>query len=221
MRIPALKAAAALVVLVTSCANPINLKTAERYYRAGQFESDQGNHYKSASFQSRAWFNAKVGGADPKGMSRTLYAYGRQLALLGEFDEAVERLEEALKVERSVSPPLPVEILRRTSLLGRVFLDTERPAEALPLLQESLESLRAPDGFDVRVADYMYILRDLSSATAAAGSSEDLLALRAELDELRQVHGDVEIDDLYERFTPEAVERRIRQDSSPAKYRSK
>lgn len=223
MRIPTLKGAAALLLLAASCANPVQLKTAERYFESGIEVSERGNHYHGAALFSRAYGNAKMGKANDAGLSMTLYAYGRELALLGEFEEAIGLLEESIQVERKVaqSTSAPAEILRRTSVLGRVYLDTGRPAEALAPLQEAVEIVRAVGVDQVSPQDYMDLLQDLEQATAAAGSAAALEPLRAELTGLRNQQGDVEQDSPYERFTPEAVQLRLGADRSPSEFKPK
>ncbi len=147
------------------------------------------------------------------------YAYGRELALLGEFEEAVELLEESLKFERRSEPVDTGNMLRRVSVLGRIFLDTNRPAEALPHFREADDLARGMEPGAVPPGDMMYHLRDLEKATAAAGTAAELEVIRAELKTLLDEHGDEGPSAHYFRFTPEDVRLRIAADTSPAKWK--
>lgn len=154
---------------------------------------------------SRAYGNAKIGGANDGALAMAMYGYGRELALLGEFEEAESMLTGSLALQREVEPFGPLEVIRRTSVLGRVYLDTGRPALALPLLLETRDLANGLPAGEVSVADTMYLLNEIVAAGEATGGGADLRGADQELAQLRAEHGDVETEFPYERYTPGAI----------------
>ena len=168
---------------------------------------------------SRAYGNAKLGGAQPEIMAMTLYGYGRELALIGEFDGGIEHLTESLRIERTIDPVNEIEVLRTSSVLGRVYLDTGRPAEALPHLQEALELLKA-HGAEDSPQDHIYLAKDIVRAAEASASAEVARSVGEELAQLIAAHGDEGVAFPIERFTPEAVLARLAADLSAEEFRT-
>ncbi len=204
MRISLLPLASCLL-LAASCANPINLRNAEKYYSAALQASQRGEHEHAAMLHSRAYGNAKMGGAPDAGLAMTMYGYGRELALLGEFEEAESLLTASLELQREVEPFEPLEVIRRASVLGRIYLDTGRPKLAIPMFHEVIGHADGlPEG-DISPADMMYVMKDLVAAAQAAGDGADLRGADSRLAALLAEHGDVEPGFPYERFTPSAT----------------
>lgn len=222
MKFPSNRWAAAwvpLLLFTVGCVNPINLKTASRYYEAGAHATGAGDHYAAAVYYSRAYGNAKIGRARDAELAMTLYAYGRELALLGEFVEAIELLEESLRIQRKVEPVDTGNLIRRMSVLGRIYLDTHRPFEALDYLREALELVHGVDGLNIGPGDQMYLLRDLEKAAVAADSTAELETIREELTALLDEHGEIGPSIVYSRFTARDVRLRIAADASPSKWK--
>ena len=151
MRIPLSKHAARrialslvpLVLMATGCQNPLNQRNAGRYYEAGLAQSSQGNHRHAVELYLRAVTNADLGKSPADGRAMAYYAYGRELALVGRLEEGEAALLKSLDYQRKVNPPTPMEIMRRCTVLGRLYLDTNRFPEALPYLGETHELMQA------------------------------------------------------------------------------
>lgn len=211
-------AAAGVIACVMSCASNLNLRNARDDYHAGNAHSKAGNHQQAAVMHSRSLVNARLGAAEPAAMAANLYAYGRQLALIGEYEQGIEHLEESLQVELAIDPVNQVEVLRTRSVLGRVLLDTGRFAQAHVHLQGAYTLLKALESTDSS-EDRLHLARDLLAAAEGSGAKSATASARAELDALVQVHGNLEPHPSINRFTPAAVEARLQADRSPESFR--
>jgi hypothetical protein len=64
-------------VMLASCANPINLSTAQRYAQGCLEFQHQGEWWKARQACGRAAVNAELGGANPQAVAGLWYEYGR------------------------------------------------------------------------------------------------------------------------------------------------
>ncbi|MBL37249.1 MAG: hypothetical protein CMP07_02450 [Xanthomonadales bacterium] len=104
--------------------------------------------------------------------------------LAGEFDVAVARYRDALSRSATMDP---ARHARALGGLGRTLAQAGRPAEAVPLLEESLERTRgipgaAPGVLADRLNDTGSALFRLGRLDQAVERLEEALALRRELD---------------------------------------
>ncbi len=105
-------------ILLISCANPINLHTARKYEMTGRNAMNTGDWEKAAINYSRAWGNAKMGGADTRDISRLRYEYGRASGVICRWEEAELALNEAFDLDSKSNGPrwMPLVELSRMSI---------------------------------------------------------------------------------------------------------
>lgn len=206
--------AALLATLTLGCQNPINQKTAARYYEAGLEHSGAGAHTHAVTLFERAVMNSRLGGSPAAGQAMALYGYGRELALIGETGEAIAALEESLRLQRTVEPPALPELLRRLSVLGRIELDAGDPAKAVKHLTELIDLVADTEIEEAYPGDILELHRNLRDAATAARDAVRLEQVELRIADFIRRHGDAPPESRYERFTPEATAERLAQDRS-------
>ncbi|MEM1447622.1 MAG: tetratricopeptide repeat protein [Planctomycetota bacterium] len=210
-----------LAALAVGCQNPINLRNAQSYYDAGLTASGRGDYFQAAALYSRSISNAEIGRAPAAGKAMAYYGYGRTLCLLGEFEEGVEALETSLELQREVEPESVPELLRRTSVLGRIHLDTGDHAAAVPYFREANELVSTPGAGRIAPGDRLSLLRDYRVAAEAGADDDERARIDEEIALIVSEHGESPRAYDYERFTPEAVAERRAADMSPEEFRRK
>jgi tetratricopeptide (TPR) repeat protein len=97
----------------------------------------------------------------------------------GDPDDALELLEPALTLARTVLGPKHPKTLSKTQDLARVYFDIGRQDDALDLLREALALSREVNGPEH--PETLAAMRNLAGACSAAGRSSETLDLREEL----------------------------------------
>lgn len=116
--------------LLTACANPINLKTAERYYVTGRDAEFSGDYATARERYARALLNARLGHADPATISMLTYNLGRMEGYIGKCDEAQKLLMDALAQEEQITGPESGITTMRLFELARLNYDQKNYQEA-------------------------------------------------------------------------------------------
>jgi tetratricopeptide (TPR) repeat protein len=94
------------------------------------------------------------------------YAHARMNQDLKKFDVAAELASKALKFSYGDNK------LRAVKLAGEVALAQSKAQEALPLVRETLSSVKGPDDSSVRTHRYLKQLRELEAKLAAAPAAK-------------------------------------------------
>ena len=115
-----------LALLLSACANPINLKTASIYANNCRELQAQNEWWKARQACGRAAVNGKVGGAPDKSMAVLWYEYGRSAGAICEYGEAQKVLDEALRLDQASGGPVYMSLLE----LARLNAAQSKHAEA-------------------------------------------------------------------------------------------
>ena len=108
--------ASLLALLVSACANPINLKTASMYADGCRGFQAQNEWWKARRACGRAAVNATLGKAPDQAIAVLWYEYGRTSGAICDYAEAQRGLEEALKLDQATGGPVHMSLLEMARL---------------------------------------------------------------------------------------------------------
>lgn len=108
--------ASMLALLVSACANPVNLKTASMYAQGCRGFQVQNEWWKARRACGRAAVNAKLGGASDPAIAMLWYEYGRSSGAICDYAEAQRGLDEAMKLDQNTGGPVYMSLLELARL---------------------------------------------------------------------------------------------------------
>lgn len=121
----------AAAVILTACANPINLRTAQNYAQGCSSFQHQGEWWKARRACGRAALNAELGGADPRAVAGLWYEYGRTSGVICDYSEAKKALEKSLESDKANNGPVLMDYFE----LARLHFDQKLFKEAADYYQ--------------------------------------------------------------------------------------
>jgi len=83
------------IILLSACANPINLHTGREYFQGGQENAKEGRWFNARMAFGRAWTNANLGKEDDKITAVYAYEYGRASGAICDWTEAERGLKHS------------------------------------------------------------------------------------------------------------------------------
>ena len=159
-----------LLVCISGCGNPINMKTAENYKNAGLHALDAGDWKSARMHFNRSWWNAKVGHADPRIVSELRYEYGRASGVVCEWDEAELALNESFEIDSKTNGPLwmPLVELERMSIAQKDYSKARGYFDKLmPILEEISIETKDPLGYADVLDEYSLVLENTGDPAKA------------------------------------------------------
>ena len=167
--------------LLNGCANPINLHTARKYELTARNAMNKGDWKAARMYYSRAWGNAKMGGADIRDISRLRYEYGRASGVVCEWEESEMALNEAFELDSRSNGPrwMPLVELERMSISQKDYKKAKSYFEKLmPILAEIQEETRDPLGYADLLDEYALVLSKSGDQDTAAMQKKRAKQLR-------------------------------------------
>jgi tetratricopeptide (TPR) repeat protein len=171
---------AIILLLVAGCANPVNRRTAENYYQAGEFATSRGDLVQAREMFSRALINARLGGMGPVGEAQALMKLGQVQGNLCDYASAEKSLLEARDLLAKNLPSSPMPSLPARIELGQLFYDIGQYEKAAGYFADAFavggSSLRDRDP-----ATYAAVGKDYADALSRIGQTEQSKQLAGEL----------------------------------------
>lgn len=175
-----------LLPALASCANPINLRTAENYYVSGQTAEISKDYVLARRDYSRALLNAQLGKAQPSAISMLTYNLGRMTGYVCEYLEAEKLLLDALTQEEKITGPESGITSMRLLELARLNFDQKRFAQSIPYFQRGVANVEKLNIERDDPIGFALVLDDYATALVEAGQATESASIRARADELRR-----------------------------------
>lgn len=167
-------------LMLVSCANPINLNTAQRYAQGCLEFQHQGEWWKARQACGRAAVNAELGGANPQAIAVLWYEYGRASGVICDYPEAKKALEKSLELDKANNGAVIMDYFE----LARLHFDQKLFKEASTYYRAGVaatpKELMAQDPIG-----YADVLGEYSEALKQIGDVESSEKVISEARELR------------------------------------
>ncbi|HSH98907.1 MAG: tetratricopeptide repeat protein [Methylophilaceae bacterium] len=169
----------ATALTLVSCANPINLKTAQNYAQGCMGFQHQGEWWKARQACGRAAINAELGGAEPQAITGLWYEYGRTSGVICDYTEAKKSLEKALESDKESNGPIIMDYFE----LARLHFDQKLFKEASTYYQSGVAATsketiaQDPIGYAEVLDEYGEALKQIGDAA----NSEKIIAQSKQL----------------------------------------
>jgi tetratricopeptide (TPR) repeat protein len=165
MKLSALVIVTALTLV--SCANPINLRTAQNYAQGCAGFQHQGEWWKARQACGRAAINAELGGAEPQAIAGLWYEYGRTSGVICDYAEAKKALEKSLESDKENNGPIIMDYFE----LARLHFDQKLFKDASAYYQFGIAATpeatiaQDPIGYAEVLDEYGEALKQIGNAT--------------------------------------------------------
>jgi len=172
-----------VAVFITSCANPINLHTANKYFIGGKNNAAQGKWFNARMSFGRAWTNADLGKAGDRETAVYAYEYGRASGAICDWVEAERGLLKALELDTKTNGPVHMSYVE----LGRMYKakgDYLESVKYFSLAKNKLDEIQADTSDSI---GYASILKDYSEALNKLGKNVQASAITKREQEIRNV----------------------------------
>ena len=156
--------------LLVGCANPVNTKTAEKYWNAGYAAQQAGNWSDAQMYYSRSILNAEMGSADRRTMAVLWYEYGRASGVVCDWEEAQNGLGKAHYYDRLSEGPVHMSSyeMGRMFTVREMYPEAERYfAQAFEEFEQANSDTRDPIGYAVFLDEYVRALQHNGQAGKA------------------------------------------------------
>jgi tetratricopeptide (TPR) repeat protein len=181
---PRLVSVVVLAGTLAACANPINQRTAENYYAAGERALAAGNLPLAKQNYSRALVNAEIGHLGPAAEAQAASKLAQVLGNMCEYDDAEKTFLRALSTEETTfGATSPRTFVTRVELAQFNF-DVGRYEKAVIFFEKAFASAgsllesRDPISYAALMDDYSISLRQTGKLQAAAEATAKATALR-------------------------------------------
>jgi tetratricopeptide (TPR) repeat protein len=165
--------------LLSGCANPINQRTAENYYSAGEQALARGDLPHAREMFSRALINAQLGHMGDAAEAQVLSKLGRVYGNLCEHDSAEKTFLEARDRYVKVYAGNPNLTFPIRAELAQFSYDVGRYAKAVQYFDEAFSVLDSRFK-EADPAAYVAIRRDYADALSRIGKSDTAREVLAE-----------------------------------------
>lgn len=172
--------------LAASCANPINLRTANEYFRGGQNNVAKGDWFKARMSFGRALTNADLGNANDAVKAVYAYEYGRTSGVICDWAESEKGLLKALDLDAKTHGPVHmslVELARMNNAKG----DLQNSEKYFDQAKQSLDKVQADTRDSI---GYANILKEYAEILSRLGKVEDAKLLKKREEDIRGVFKD-------------------------------
>jgi tetratricopeptide (TPR) repeat protein len=181
---PRIVSVVVLASILTACANPINQRTAENYYVAGERALAAGNLPLAKQNFARALVNVEIGHLGPAAEAQAASKLAQVLGNMCEYDDAEKAFLRALSAgETAFGANAPRTLVTRVELAQFNF-DVGQYEKAVLFFEKafasggSLIESRDPIGYARLLDDYAIALRQTGKLQASAEATAKATALR-------------------------------------------
>ena len=172
-------AVALFILVLNSCANPINQRTYQNYMAAGDQAVMRGDLQLAKKHYSRAIANVRMGNLGPDAEAIALFQYARILGNLCEQDEAEKTFIEANRLNEQ-SKGVGTEATYATVMeIGQFNYDIGCYDKAIPYFDKALaiaEKYGLNDKYPASSADAYTDYADALMKTGNSGKANEVLA---------------------------------------------
>lgn len=168
--------------LLSSCANPINRKTAAIYADRCRGFQAQNEWWKARQACGRAATNAKLGGAPEGTLAVLWYEYGRTSGAICDYVEAQKGLEEAMKLDQATGGPVYMSLLemaRLSSAQGRFTEAASYYSKFWSAIPKELAERDDPIGSAEALEEQAEAYKQIGDASSSKRAKDQASALRA------------------------------------------
>jgi hypothetical protein len=173
------------LVLGAGCKNPINARTAARYYDAGVAAEDCGDLVLARQYYHRMCVNAQIGNLGPAAEASSLYEWARVSGYLGKREDvewAFPRVLELIGKAKGKADDLRAPALAE---FARYLHDTRQHERAVSVFHDAVAAAEErgiekedPVGFAAFLDDYVESLKAVGRASEADSLSKRSASLR-------------------------------------------
>lgn len=177
-----------LIVIVSGCANPINLYTMKKYANAAYSNLHAGDLITAQKNFGRAIVNAKLGKADDRTLAVLLYEYGRASGVICNWAESEKSLIAAYELDRDNDGPTHMSLFE----LARMHSGRHEFSKAVEYFEQVLPELKNLQADARDPIAYAEFLEEYSLALEQTGKddSAQFHHMRARAKELRNTFPD-------------------------------
>ena len=162
------------LIIAAGCANPINARTATRYYDAGAAAEDRGDFVLARQYFHRMYVNTQIGFLGPAAEAHSLYEWARVSGYLEKREDvewAFPRVLELIVQAKGKADDLRAPAL---SEFARYLYDTRQHERAVSVFHDAVAALEArgiekedPVGYAAFLDEYAESLKSLGRANEA------------------------------------------------------
>ena len=178
----------ATLIIGAGCANPINARTADRYWAAGGDAEQRGDFVQARIYYHRMFRNAEMGFLGPTAEAYALYEWGRVSGYLGKtndvewaFPKVFDLIERASGKADKLRPPALTEF-------ARYLHDTGQHARAVTTFRSALQALESQQAGEQDPVGFAEFLDAFAESLNAIGHSGDASILSKRSESLKQSH---------------------------------
>jgi tetratricopeptide (TPR) repeat protein len=175
-------------VLISSCANPINARTAQHYSEFGVQAEQAGDLAVARRNFSRAYGNAQMGNLGPAAEASYLYEYARVTGYAGSYEESEKAflnvlalIEKAKGDADKLRPPALAEY-------SRLLHDIGQHQKAVPIYERAVVELERVGIESSDLLGYAALLDDYAESLTESGHSDRASAVTARSVSLKAKH---------------------------------
>lgn len=171
----------ATALSLASCANPINLRTAQNYAHGCIGFQHQGEWWKARQACGRAAINAELGGAEPQAIAGLWYEYGRTSGVICDYQEAKKALEKSLESDKANNGPIIMDYFE----LARLHFDQKLFKDASIYFQSGIATTpketiaQDPIGYADVLDEYAETLKQIGDAANSEKNIAEAKQLRS------------------------------------------
>jgi tetratricopeptide (TPR) repeat protein len=170
---------------LAACANPLNQRTAENYFAAGERALAAGNLPLAKQNYSRALVNAEIGRLGPAAEAQAASKLAQVLGNLCEYDDAEKMFLRALSAQEAAFGATSARTLVTRVELAQFNFDIGRHEKAVIFYESafanggSLLESHDPTSYATLIDDYAISLAQTGKPQRAAEATAKATALRA------------------------------------------
>lgn len=175
-------------VLFSSCANPINARTAQNYYQYGVQAERAGDLAQARMNFSRAYGNAQMGNLGPAAEASYLYEFARVTGYTGNYEESdkafldvLALIDKAKGEADKLRPPALAEY-------SRLLHDTGQHQKAVPVYEKAMAALEKVGIESSDPLGYAALLDEYAESLTAAGFQARASAILERSSSLKAEH---------------------------------
>lgn len=175
----------AALAFLNSCANPVNAKTAQIYYRSGTQAENSGNLPLARRNFERAAINAAIGNLGPFAEASYLYEQSRVEGRLGNTAKAEAGFTRVANLLDQAGSPGSSLVAPNFTEHARLLHDTEQHSKAVPVFAKADQALRQVDAQGTDPIGYADFLHDYARSLSKSGQKRRAATIRTTAATLR------------------------------------
>lgn len=175
----------AISMVLSGCANPINLYTAQKYFDAGTAAERAGNYQLAHENYYRAYVNTEIGHADDQRKALAMYNLGRMKGYLCMKAEAEPLLLNSVAVGEKALSQNGSWYTGRLAEMARFYLGFGEYAKAVPYFEKATLRLVDSGNEQTNPIEMADMWEDYAGALRRAGSGDKANEVAARARSLR------------------------------------